>query len=336
MRKVIAPESAAPIEAGHRPTFSVLIPAFQAADTIAEAIESALSQITPPLDVIVCDDGSTDDLASAIAPYRDRIEFIRKEHGGGASALNGAAASARGDFVAILDADDVYAPERLDALGDLAAARPDLDVLGTDAWYVSGGRRAGRFNGKLNPFPAENQRTTILRRCFRAAPVFRRRRLLEGGGWDESLPLAFDWDCVLRVILGGAVAGLVAEPLYEYRLKEDSLSARRLESFRDRVAMLEKNALNPALREEERPALDAALEHHRRNLALAEAKDLTLSAAPGFRKRWIAIARESVLGRRMRLRALVLSSAPSPVARAMVARARQEGRSRAASRKTPE
>ena len=125
MRKVIAPESAAPIEAGHRPTFSVLIPAFQAADTIAEAIESALSQITPPLDVIVCDDGSTDDLASAIAPYRDRIEFIRKEHGGGASALNGAAASARGDFVAILDADDVYAPERLDALGDLAAARPD-------------------------------------------------------------------------------------------------------------------------------------------------------------------------------------------------------------------
>ena len=161
MRKVIAPESGTPIEARPRATFSVW------------------------------DDGSTEDLS--IAPYRHRIEFIRKEHGGGASALNGAAASARGEFVAILDADDVYAPERLEPLGDLASPRPNLEVLGTDAWYVRGGRRVGRFNGKLNPLPAENQRITILRRCFRVAPVFRRRRLLEGGGSDESRPLTFDW-----------------------------------------------------------------------------------------------------------------------------------------------
>src|SRR5215208_3815626 len=87
---VLAPARDAPSPAGPVPAFSVLVPAYQAAETIGEALESALSQTLPAREVIVCDDGSTDDITSAVAPYRDRITFLSKANGGGASALNAA------------------------------------------------------------------------------------------------------------------------------------------------------------------------------------------------------------------------------------------------------
>src|SRR5436305_1316030 len=93
-----------------RPTFSIVITAYQAAGTIATAVESALAQTHPALEVLVVDDGSTDDLAVALAPYAERIRVVRRENGGGAAARNTGAESARGDFMAVLDADDAYHP----------------------------------------------------------------------------------------------------------------------------------------------------------------------------------------------------------------------------------
>src|SRR5256885_260794 len=81
---------------GEPPTFSVVIAAYQAAATIGEAVESALEQSVAPHEVIVCDDGSTDDLERALARYRGRIELRRKPHGGSASARNAAVEAASG------------------------------------------------------------------------------------------------------------------------------------------------------------------------------------------------------------------------------------------------
>src|SRR5919106_6197910 len=109
MRSFVAPPpSAGAVEPGPVPTFSVLVPAYQAAETIGEALDSALGQTAPPLEVIVCDDGSTDDLDGALASYTERIVLLRKQKGGAASARNAAARAASGDFVALLDADDEY------------------------------------------------------------------------------------------------------------------------------------------------------------------------------------------------------------------------------------
>jgi len=335
MREFIVPAPSRPVEPVGPPTFSVVIAAYQAADTIGEAIESVLGQTVPPREVIVCDDGSEDDLAVTLAPYRDEITCLRQENRGAASARNAATRAATGEFVAILDADDIFLPERIEALGALAAFRPDLDILATDAWYVQEGRRAGRFNGTSNPFPAQGQRTEILQRCFLGGPAVRRRVLGEAGGWDESLLIAEDWDCWMRLILGGARAGLVAEPLLEYRLGSSSLSDRRVESFRARVRVLEKNRNHPALRRDERPILAAALSRHRRNLMAIEAEEATVSLAPEARQRWLAIARESAIGKRARFRAAALAVLPAPIARAALNRARRAGRSRAAGRRPP-
>jgi glycosyltransferase involved in cell wall biosynthesis len=168
-----------------QPTFSVVIPTYQSADTIADAVRSVLGQTRPAHEIIVVDDGSTDDLDGALEPLLEQITLIRKANGGGASALNAGARQATGDFLAILDSDDVYLPGRLSALAQLAAAQPGLDLLTTDAYFVVDHERVGRFN-VANPFPVDGQRETILERCFIFAPAIRRSRLLEIRGFDCS------------------------------------------------------------------------------------------------------------------------------------------------------
>ena len=91
-------------------------------------LDSIRCRTVPPLEVIVCDDGSTNELDDALVPYRDEIILVRKENGGEGSANNAAATVARGEFIAILDAVDVDSPDRLEALDELA--RLELVELG--------------------------------------------------------------------------------------------------------------------------------------------------------------------------------------------------------------
>src|SRR5205807_1626204 len=154
-RPVRAPPPRTPVEpAGERPTFSVIIPAYQAADSVGGAIESALAQTLAPDEIVVCDDGSTDDLDAALAPYLDCIVLVRKENGGVASALNTAAHAASSEFVVRLDHDDRFLPERMEAIAELAVARPDLDLIATDAVLEVDGRVLAR-RGDLHWFPVD-------------------------------------------------------------------------------------------------------------------------------------------------------------------------------------
>lgn len=163
MRRIVAPEPALPVERGPFPTFSVIIAAYEASKFIGAAVESALSQTRPPHEVVVCDDGSTDDLAGALRPYVDRIRLLRQENRGEGAAKNAAARAATGDFVVVLDADDRFFPERLEALGELASLRPDLDILTTDALMANDdGRVLGRYQHDQATFVTGDQRLGIL------------------------------------------------------------------------------------------------------------------------------------------------------------------------------
>ncbi len=262
------------------PSFSILIPTYQAADTVGESIESALAQVHPAREVIVVDDGSTDDLDTALRPFGGRIGVVKKENGGGASALNAGTEAASSEFVAILDADDAYDPRRIEALAELARRRPDLDLITTDARFLVGGREAGSFLAE-NPFATDDQRRAIFESCFLGGwPAIRRARLREIGGFDESLRTGYDWDCWIRLLLAGAKAGLVERPYYEYRLHPGSLTGSRLSSLWDRVRLLERAAHNPALRDDERPALERAIRHHRSRAVIAEARAKADGDAP--------------------------------------------------------
>lgn len=310
-RRTLTPPFRGEIEPGPVPTFSVVIAAYQAAETIAEAVESALSQSLAPEEVIVCDDGSTDDLAGALAPYAPHVRVMRQRNSGKGAAVDTGSRAASGEFVAILDADDVYLPGRLEALAELTAARPDLDIVTTDEFVEVDGRVVGRFYER-NVFPVEvaEQRTAILRTCFVGGhPAVRRSVLLENGGFDRTLRIGEDWECWLRLILAGCKAGMVDEPLLRYRLHEGGLTSNRLDALLARVRVLEKHEHNPALTAQERGVLTASLAANRRRLALAEV-ELAFTDLPmhGRRRALALIARRDLpwVGRLTAAAALVM------------------------------
>src|SRR5690242_14976762 len=100
---------------GQQPSVSVIIPTYNRARFVGEAVASALAQTLPPLEVIVVDDGSTDDTADVVARLNDpRVVYLRQENAGPATARNTGVEAARGDLIALLDSDDRWLPRKLE------------------------------------------------------------------------------------------------------------------------------------------------------------------------------------------------------------------------------
>lgn len=291
-----------------RVSFSVIVPVYNAASLVGDALASILAQTRQPDQIVVSDDGSTDDLANALAPFEDRIRIVTGSNAGPSAARNRAIAAATSEFVVTLDADDAFLPTRLERLGELAETRPDLDILATDAYLDVGEPEPRRFNA-LTPFATGDQRTAIMRRCFVVCPAVRRSRLVALGGFDESLRIGEDWELMIRLILGGASAGLVDEPLYRYRLRADSLSASRVESLRARVQLLESFRGRPGLTAAEQETLATEIAGRTRAVLRAEA-EVALRDGTGARRSSFRLALGPGASPRERLRALAWAAAP--------------------------
>lgn len=111
------------------PRFSVVIPAYNAAATIARTLNSVLAQTCPAHEIIVVDDGSSDNTAEVVAVYGDLVTYLWQKNAGPSSARNRGVEAASGDWIAFLDADDWYYPGRLQVHVDMIIADPDLDFL---------------------------------------------------------------------------------------------------------------------------------------------------------------------------------------------------------------
>jgi hypothetical protein len=309
---VLAPTPRDPVTPVALPTVSVIIAAFEAAEFIGDAVRSVLEQTLRPIEIIVCDDASTDDLVGALAPYRAELHLLRRAtNGGEAAAKNDAARAARGEYVAVLDADDVYLPNRLNAVAALAARRPDLDILDTDAYVVGPeGNVLHKFHDG-NPFPVEDQRGEILRRNFLFGhAVVRRRALLEAGGYDPAIRHTADWDLWIRMILAGSMAGLVAEPLAQYRLHASSLSTERLSMSEGRLATLGKTCTDPRVTDREQATLRERIAAEERRYQ-REAMEVSLAAGrPDRRSRARVVLQDPGQARRTRVKALGAVVAP--------------------------
>jgi glycosyltransferase involved in cell wall biosynthesis len=290
---------------------------------IANALDSIRSQTLPALEVIVCDDGSTDHLETALAPYRDEIVLLRQDNRGESSARNAAAGAASGDFVAILDADDVYRPGYLAAVNELAQLRPDLDILTTNGVLVADGVEVRELYDGRWTFDVADQRRAILQRNFVfGLAAVRRAVLLEHGGFDESIVWTEDWDLWLRLILAGSAAGCVDEPLAEYRLSETSLTARRRELLLGKIGTLEKARANRSLRAEEYVVLETSIASYRHELAFQDLTVAVATGADGTRRRATALLVAPGLDRRQRVELAGMTLAPRIAGRVLRRRAR--------------
>ena len=133
------------------PRVSVVVPAFNAERTLVRALDSTLAQTIPPgdVDVIVCNDGSTDGTAALLEAYAGRVTVIHQPNRGRAAARNACLERATGEFLAFLDADDWWKPERLEVGLRSAAAHPECDVFYANAYTVDrGGKIYRAWNGE--------------------------------------------------------------------------------------------------------------------------------------------------------------------------------------------
>jgi glycosyltransferase involved in cell wall biosynthesis len=181
---------------------SVVIPTYNSAAYLPAAVDSALNQTVPPSEVVVVDDGSTDETAEVLKPYRARVRYILQENKGPAAARNRGIEAANGDLVAFLDADDLWFPRKLEVQLEELTRNPalglvhsDFLLLDTETGTESPSRHnAGDFVGECYlKFFARNgvQITTA---------VARKECLTKVGGFDERIrrPSAEDYDLAFR------------------------------------------------------------------------------------------------------------------------------------------
>lgn len=209
------------------PLVTVVIPCYNHARYVGEAVESALAQAHAPVEVVVVDDGSTDGSADVAARYAERdgrVRVVRQANAGLSAARNAGLAASRGTYVAFLDADDRLLPGAVAAGLACFASHPESAfVAGAFRWIDGEGRVGSTVAAPViegDPYHAMLRRNYV---WMHAAALFRRARLAEAGGYDTRLSAAEDYDLYLRM-LQKHPAHLHPAVVAEYRRHGENMS----------------------------------------------------------------------------------------------------------------
>ncbi len=241
-----------------RPLVSVVIPSHNYAHYVSDAIESVLAQTYAPVEIVVVDDGSTDDTPVVLARFGDRIRTQRLPGRGVAEARNTGLRACLGDLIVFLDADDLLLPDGIATLVAAFERHPDVDVV-HGQWYHCNIRTGGvQLVGK--PEMAGDAVAPLAHGNLGAihAIMTRRRALEEAGGFDPAVSYTADWDLWFGLALRGFRFGYVPRPVAVYRVHPDSMQMRFATSDRDILYTLDKYfgdpTFDPQLRSRRRQA----------------------------------------------------------------------------------
>jgi glycosyltransferase involved in cell wall biosynthesis len=215
---------------------SVVIPAYNASAFIAETVESALGQTHTRLEIIVVDDGSTDDTEESIQPYLARVRYIRQRNAGEGAARNTGLRAATGDYIAFLDADDLWLPEKLEVQLEMAARHPTSGLIVCDGVGFTGDRVISErlLNGELarrldrettGELTGRFYRSLIARNAITCpAQTLIPREVAERAGFVmEHRRASIDWEYNLRIARSNPVT-LHRQSLVRYRYLPSSVS----------------------------------------------------------------------------------------------------------------
>jgi len=205
-----------------KPAFSVVIPSFNHAPYLRACLDSVLEQTYPPSEVIVVDDGSTDESVEILQSYEPRIKLTVQENRGTYATLNVAIAESTGDWIAIQNSDDVWAPRKLEKQAVFIQDHPDVGLVFSDYAVIDAGARAlskqsfglpdyhGPSIPDLLPTLLENMPIII------SSATFSRSAWKRVGPFDERYHGCGDWDFCLRLSAEFPI-GFVDEPLAMHR-----------------------------------------------------------------------------------------------------------------------
>jgi glycosyltransferase involved in cell wall biosynthesis len=221
-------------------TVSVVIPAYNCGHLIGDAIDSALAQSAAAVEVIVVDDGSTDDTARRIKAYGDRIRYVLQDNQGVAAARNRGVAETRGEFVAFLDGDDVWHPHKLARQLAVLSESPQLGMLGTASFPWPAAVIPEVPSSGLEIPEVVTWEQVAVKNRFMASSVIVRRAVLDlVGPFDTSLQGPEDHDLWIRLAEQTVIANLRL-PLTGYRDVPGSLSKRAATMERGMRRILKK------------------------------------------------------------------------------------------------
>jgi glycosyltransferase involved in cell wall biosynthesis len=234
---IVARQSTAATMAGQMAletgTVSAIIPAFNAEAYVAEAIESVLSQTYEPIECIVVDDGSLDATAEVVRGFGPKVILVQQANAGIAGARNRGAAAASGEYLAFLDADDRWRPDRIQAQIEALSQTPNADAVVCGSQVVD---ESLRPLGAIVQDPAVTVEDMLLCRATLVSSssnlLIRRRRFDELGGWDSRLPGSEDWAMTFSLVQRGQLIS-IPELLVEYRVHGSNMSAHAERLERD-------------------------------------------------------------------------------------------------------
>ena len=218
------------------PTVSVIIPAYNAEPFITETVQSALDQTFKDLEVIVVDDGSSDQTVARLEAFGDRVRIHRQANAGVARARNAGVAIAKGSWIAFLDADDLWLPLKLQRQ---MASAADAPLLYTDRFNIGARKELPLLQSEAQPMRDGDIFMALLLEgnFITNSSVVLRRELFETlGGFAYGVSPAEDWDLWLRVTERHH-ARLCPEPLVRYRFHPDGASRnhQRMAEVRTKV-----------------------------------------------------------------------------------------------------
>ena len=190
---------------------SVIIPAYNCAQFLASALDSVFAQTYKLIEVIVVDDGSTDASADIVHSYHD-VVYVRQNNRGPSAARNAGVGIAQGEFIAFLDADDLWEPAKLTEQIAILDANPRAGLVFSDMRLFDESESSqpsmfGKYGMTADFFGEETRVVDCVRKLVRAnfiptsSVVVRRQALVHTGGFDEQYRKAEDWDMWLRIAL---------------------------------------------------------------------------------------------------------------------------------------
>ena len=228
-----------PAASDNAPLVSVIIPTFNRATMVGQAVESVLAQTFSDFELIVVDDGSTDETEKVLSGYLDQILYLQQPNRGVSAARNRGIRRARGQLIAFLDSDDLWLPEKLFRQTRFFHHRPEALICQTEEIWIRNGRR-------VNPKKRHQKLSgdifvPSLELCLVSPSAVMLRRLLfdEIGFFDEALPACEDYDLWLRISSRHPVH-LIDTPLIIKQGGHDDQLSRAPGLDRHRVAALKK------------------------------------------------------------------------------------------------
>jgi glycosyltransferase involved in cell wall biosynthesis len=255
---------------------TVVVPAFNVASYISEALDSVFMQTYTSYEVIVVNDGSADtaELEQQLERFGGRIVYLQQKNRGAAAARNAALQVARGKFVAFLDADDRWLPAFLEEQIRLLELN-GADLVYSDALLFGDSPLAGKTFMKMSPSRGEvtsesllNAKVTVLT----SAVLARKRPILEVGLFDECIRRGHDFDLWLRLVKHGVRVAYHSKVLVHHRILESGLSGNTISQLKRTLTVLEVIHNRGGLTSSEKAALRVYKNRTMATLALETGK----------------------------------------------------------------